>query len=132
MTWTDRGISQLCEISQSGRTLKCVDEDEELELPDWQDPVNAIGSLRAHAEVLVAGYRQHEYWSDPMVQRQVLRGCAATVERLGALAGRIADDDPELAEATRWLADLLAWHGRRVNEAEADRPGRPFRSRFRY
>ncbi|MER7015337.1 hypothetical protein ABT324_28220 [Saccharopolyspora sp. NPDC000359] len=36
-----------------------------------------------------------------------------------------------LAEATRWLADLLAWHGRRRTEQERDRPPRPFQPRFK-
>lgn len=104
--------------------------DEEPELPDTSDPIFMSGSVKAGAEGLFASWREHESWSDPLVPRQVLRECAATVDRLGALAGRITGDDPEVAEAARWLAELLAWHGRRQVDAERDRPPRPFRRQF--
>lgn len=97
--------------------------DEGPELSDTNDPIFMSGSVKAGAEGLLASWREHEYWSDPLVPRQVLRECAATVDRIGALAGRITGGDPEVAEAARWLADLLAWHGRR--QVDAERPPAP-------
>lgn len=108
------------------------ESDESPQLPDVTDPVFGAGGMKARAERLVDGYREHEYWSDPLAVRQVLRECAATVERIGALGARITDGDSELAEASRWLADLLAWHGRRRAELEQDRPPRPAPQLYRH
>lgn len=94
-------------------------------LPDPENPINVAHSLQAAVVGLVQGYRQHEYWSEQLVPRHVLRSCAEAVEGIGTLAGQITAGDPEIAEASRWLAELLAWHGRRAHDADRARPGRP-------
>lgn len=106
-------------------------DDADEPLPDPADPINLAHSLHATVHGLVEGYRQHEYWSDELVPRQVLRSCAEVVDQIGDLAGRITEQDSELAEASRWLADLLSWHGRRASDAEHDRPPAPFGRRFK-
>lgn len=100
--------------------------DEENEpLPDPANPINLAHSLQATVVGLTQGYRQHEYWSEELVPRQVLRSCAEVVNGIGTLADQITAGDPEVAEASRWLAELLAWHGRRAHDANRERPARP-------
>lgn len=85
-------------------------DDADEPLPDPADPINLAHSLHATVYGLVEGYRQHEITA-----------------QIGDLAGRITEQDSELAEASRWLA----WHGRRASDAEHDRPPAPFGRRFK-
>lgn len=119
-TW----CSSLCGHGASAAHAEGMDE-ENAPLPDSAHPINLAHSLQATVVRLTQGYREHEYWSEELVPGQMLRSCAEVVNRIGTLAGRITAGDPEIAEASRWLAELLAWHGRRAHDADRARPGRP-------
>lgn len=95
------------------------------EFPLDHDPVVIVHSLRGHAQALSDSYRGHEYWSDPLVRRQVLRSAAEVVDDLGRLASRLTDDDPAVAAAADHLAGLLTGYGR-GDVGDPDRPPKPF------
>lgn len=68
---------------------------------------------------LVVNCLKHEdCWPTPEERGHVLRCCAELVTRVGELADRICDKDPEMAAGVRRLTALLEHRSEQLNSAD--------------
>ncbi|MBB5158613.1 hypothetical protein [Saccharopolyspora phatthalungensis] len=65
---------------------------------------------------LVGNCQKHEeWWPSREVRGHILRCCGEVVNRVGDLADRLLDHDPEIADEVRQLTELLAHRGEQLD-----------------
>ena len=88
----------------------------------YDEEVSALHNPVVH-ELSLAGWlvgsclKHEDYWPTPEVRGQVLRCCAELVTRVGELADRVCDQDPEVAAEVRRLTALLEHRSEQLNSA---------------